>query len=65
MTNREMVKPPRPGGRKLPEPNCPQQVPVPAPADDANLFTTKDPIDSPQPNPVINPPPKKGGLRKP
>ena len=57
MTNREMVKDPR-GGPKLPEPNVPQRVLVPAPEGDPNLFTTDDPIDSPQPNPVINPRPK-------
>jgi hypothetical protein len=66
MTNRDMVKAPQPGGPKLPEPNLPKRVWVPAPEGDPNLFTTDDPVDSPQPNPVINPPPKsKGGLRKP
>jgi hypothetical protein len=58
MTNREMVKDPRGGGPKLPEPNVPQRVLVPAPEGDPNLFTTDDPVDSPQPNPVINPRPK-------
>jgi hypothetical protein len=59
MTNREMVKDPKPGGPKLPEPNVPKpKAPVPAPEDDPYLFTTDDPVDSPQPNPVINPRPK-------
>ncbi len=48
MTNREMVKDPRGGGPKLPEPNVPQRVLVPAPEGDPNLFTTDDPVDSPQ-----------------
>ena len=43
MTNREMVKDPRGGGPKLPEPNVPQRVLVPAPEGDPNLFTTDDP----------------------
>ena len=63
MTNREMVKDPRGGGPKLPEPNVPQRVLVPAPEGDPNLFTTDDPGDSPQPNPVINPRPKTRLLR--
>ena len=44
MTNREMVKDPRSGGPKLPEPNLPQRVFVPAPEGAPNLFTTDDPI---------------------
>jgi hypothetical protein len=58
---------PRGGGPKLPEPNVPQRVLVPAPEGDPNLFTTDDPVDSPQPNPVINPRPKTrilGGHRQ-
>jgi hypothetical protein len=56
MTNREMVKDAKPGGPKLPEPNVPKpEAPVPAPEDDPYLFTTDDPVDSPQPHPVINP----------
>ena len=58
MTNREMVKDPRVGGPKLPEPNLPQRVLVPSPEGDPDLFTTDDPIDSPQPNRVIHPRPK-------
>jgi len=65
MTNREMVKDPRGGGPKLPEPNLPQQVLVPAPEGDPDLFTTVDPVDSPQPNPVINPRPKPRVLGSP
>jgi hypothetical protein len=38
MTNREMVKDPRVGGPKLPEPNLPQRVLVPSPAGDPDLF---------------------------
>src|SRR5829696_2488289 len=60
MTNREMVKDPRVGGPKLPEPNLPQRVLVPSPEGDPDLFTTDDPIDSPQPNPVINPARRQG-----
>src|SRR5215207_11298339 len=59
MTNREMVKDPRPGGPKLPEPNVPKPgAPVPAPEDDPYLLTTDDPVDSPQPHPELNPRPK-------
>ena len=59
MTNRDMVKDPKPGGPKLPEPNVPKrEAPVPAPEDDPYLFTTNDPVDSPQANPVINPRPR-------
>jgi len=58
VTNRDMVKDARVGGPKLPEPNLPQRVLVPAPEGDAHLFTTDDPADSPQPNPMINPRPK-------
>jgi hypothetical protein len=64
MTNREMVKPPRLGGPKLPEPNLPKRLSVPSPEGDPRPFTDEDPIDSPQPNPVINPPPKTRHLRK-
>ena len=64
MTNREMVKPRRPGGPKLPEPNLPKRISVPSPEGDPLPFTDADPIDSPQPNPVINPPPKTRHLRK-
>ena len=42
----------------MPEPNVPQRVLVPALEGDPNLFTTDDPVDLPQPNPVINPRPK-------
>jgi hypothetical protein len=64
MTNREMVKPPRLGRPKLPEPNLPKRLSVPSPEGDPRPFTDEDPIDSPQPNPVINPPPKTRHLRK-
>ena len=63
MTNRDMVKGRRKDGA-LPEPNPPPQTPVPAPEGEKRLLTTEDPPDSPQPNPVINPP-KTKGLRKP
>jgi len=58
MTNRDMVKD---GwkGRALPEPNLAPPTPVPAPEGDERLFTTQDPPDSPQPNPMINPPKPK------
>ena len=60
MTNRDMVKDPgKAGDRMMPEPNLGPPVPVPAPEDDPNLYTTQDPIDSPQPNPIINPPKTK------
>jgi hypothetical protein len=65
MTNREMVRDPRAGGPKLPGPNLPQRVLVPAPEGDPNLFTTEDPVDSPQPNPVINRRPKPRVLGNP
>ena len=44
MTNREMVKDPSGGGPKMPEPNVPQRVLVPAREGDPNLFTTDDPV---------------------
>ena len=48
MTNRDMVKDPKPGGPKLPEPNVPKpEAPVPAPEDDPYLFTTNDPVERP------------------
>ena len=55
MTNRDMVKDGS-KGRALPQPNL---SPVPAPEGDERLFTTQDPPDSPQPNPMINPPKPK------
>ena len=60
MTNREMVQ--RSEGRRseVTGAEFPQRVLVPAPEGDPNLFTTDDPVDSPQPNPVMNPRPKKG-----
>jgi hypothetical protein len=61
MTNPNMVKDPgKAGDRKMPESNIPPPVPVPAPEDDPNLYTTQDPIDSPQPNPIINPEKTRG-----
>ncbi|HEX8167307.1 MAG TPA: hypothetical protein VF601_16170 [Beijerinckiaceae bacterium] len=62
MTNPEMVKDPKGGAR--PEPNRAPPTPVPAPEGDPRILTTEDPPDSPQPNPMINPP-KTAGLRKP
>jgi hypothetical protein len=63
VTNRDMVKD---GGkdRPLPTPNRAPPTPVPAPEGDPHLFTTEDPPDSPQPNPLINPPPKTKPPRK-
>ena len=53
MTNRDMVKDAS-KDRALPEPNLAPPTPVPAPEGDERLFTTEDPPDSPQPNPIIN-----------
>src|SRR5215208_575965 len=47
-----------------PEVHLPQRVSVPAPEGNPNLFTTNDPVDSPQPNPVIGPRPVPRVLRK-
>lgn len=60
MTNANMVKNPAMVGRKLPEPNLGRPSPVPAPEDDPRLFTTEDPLDSPGPKPMIDPPRTKG-----
>ena len=65
MTNREMVKDPRAGGPKLPEPNLPQQVLVPAPEGDPNLFTTEDPVELAATQPGDQSAPEAKGLGKP
>ena len=65
MTNRETVKDPRGGGPKLPEPNVPQRVLVPAPEGDPNLFTTDDPVDSPTTKPGHQSAPEDKAFGKP
>jgi hypothetical protein len=60
MTNRNMVKDVRDGGGKAPEPNRAPPTPVPAPEDDPNIWTTDDPMDSPQPQPMVRQDKTKG-----
>ena len=60
-----MVKDPRAGGPKLPEPNFPQQVLVPAPEGDPDLFTTVDPVELAPTQPCDQSPPEAKGLGKP
>ena len=65
MTNRNMVRGGKPdAGRDRPEPNAGPPTPVPAPEDDPQLWTTRDPVDSPQPKPMIRQD-KTKGLHKP
>jgi hypothetical protein len=61
MTNRNMVKP---GQGPLPEPNRSPPTPVPRPESDPPGFTTEDPLDSPQPKPMIRQD-KDGGTKTP
>ena len=61
MTNRNMAKDAgKAAGRRMPEPNPVAPTPVPAP----KVRTTRDPVDSPQPNPQIGQERTKG-LHKP
>ena len=68
MTNPDMVKPgasglPGPSGKpRIPEERLAQ--PVPAPESDPALRTDQDPLDSPQPKPMIDQR-KSGGLKSP
>ena len=61
MTNRNMVKP---GAERQPQPNPAPPKPHPAPESDPHAITTEEPLDSPQPKPMIRRD-KSGGLRKP
>jgi hypothetical protein len=61
MTNPEMVK--KQGGRageKLPKPNAARPQPMPATESDRAVFTTEEPLDSPQPKPMIRQDKSKG-----
>jgi hypothetical protein len=51
-------------GRRMPEPNPVAPTPVPAPEGAPKVRTTRDPVDSPQPNPQIGQERTKG-LHKP
>ena len=61
MTNRSMVK-----GEKgaQPRPNPAPPIERPAPESDDQILTTREPLDSPQPKPMIRQD-KAKGLRKP
>ena len=68
MTNPDMVKP---GAAGLPgasgKPRIPEErldQPAPAPESDPALLTRQDPLDSPQPKPMIDQR-KSGGLKSP
>ena len=60
MTNRSMVK----DGKGAPRPNPAPPIPRPAPESDDHVLTTREPLDSPQPKPMIRQD-KAKGLRKP
>ena len=60
MTNRSMVK----DGKGAPRPNLAPPIPRPAPESDDHALTTREPLDSPQPKPMIRQD-KAKGLRKP
>ena len=64
MTNSAMVKRARPPRRatdpKPPEPNVAPPQLLPATESDAAIYTTEDPIDSPQPRPQIKQDKTKG-----
>jgi hypothetical protein len=65
MTNRNMVKDAgKVTSSKMPEPSQAGPVPVPAPESDPQVWTTRDPVDSPQPKPQIRQERTKS-LRKP
>jgi hypothetical protein len=65
MTNRNMVKSAgKTASRKMPAPNSAPPAPVPAPESDRQAWTTRDPVDSPQPKPMIRQDRTKG-LREP
>jgi hypothetical protein len=60
MTNRSMVK----DDKGAPKPNPTPPTLRPAPESDDNVLTTREPLDSPQPKPMIRQD-KTKGLRKP
>jgi hypothetical protein len=60
MTNRSMVK----DGKGAPRPNPAPSIPRPAPESDDRVLTRQEPLDSPQPKPMIRQD-KTKGLRKP
>ena len=60
MTNRSMVK----DGKGAPQPNPAPPIPRPAPESGDCVLTTREPLDSPQPKPMIRQD-KTKGLRKP
>ena len=62
MTNPEMVKKPGPEGvgAKMPKPNIAPPQPVPATESDRATYTTEEPLDSPQPQPMIRQDKSKG-----
>ena len=61
MTNRSMVKD---GKGARPKANPAPPIPRPAPESDTRVLTTEEPLDSPQPKPMIRQD-KTKGLRKP
>ncbi|MDF3060477.1 MAG: hypothetical protein K0S06_586 [Microvirga sp.] len=64
MTNRNMVKDCLAAeGRRVPEPNRTSR-PVLAPESESQVWTTREPVDSPQPKPQVRQERTKG-LRKP
>jgi hypothetical protein len=65
MTNRNMVKgAAETAGRKMADPNPAPPTAVPAPESEPQVWTTRDPVDSPQPKPQIRQERTKS-LRKP
>jgi hypothetical protein len=62
MTNPEMVRKPKAGAaeRPLPEPNVAPPQPMLAPESEPEVFTTEEPLDSPQPKPMIRQDKTKG-----
>ena len=62
MTNRDMVKGggPGKGSGPKPAPNPVRGAVMPAPESDAAVYTTEEPMDSPQPKPNIKQDKSKG-----
>jgi hypothetical protein len=61
MTNPEMVKKQGgPPGETLPKPNPARPQPMPATESDRAVLTTEEPLDSPQPKPMIRQDKSKG-----
>jgi hypothetical protein len=57
MTNRNMVagSPRAEGRRRMPQTNPTPRTPVPAPESEPQVWTTQDPLDSPQVKPHVRP----------